>query len=147
MCRRESNRESARRARARKAEETQTLEAQVKGAHDKLSERERECQRAYAQTAAAEAKLKQLREERAAMLNDVRCLPLISSFQKALRRHADVHARAVCPTMSCMCCGLERSVCLLVALAHSIPACLVSLPVSTSNAIGSEVQVHALSLQ
>ena len=85
MCRRESNRESARRARARKAEETEALEAQVKGAHDQLLERERECQRAYAQTAAAEAELKQLRDEHAAMLNDVRCLPAMMTLQNSVK--------------------------------------------------------------
>ena len=71
-CRRESNRESARRARVRKAEELHALEQQVQRSMAELAERESALACASSAAAEATSKVAQLREERAALLKDVR---------------------------------------------------------------------------
>lgn len=75
MCRRKSNRESARRARMRKADELHGLEQQATQAAAQVEERNHALARASAAVAEAQEEVARLRDARTALLQDVRCLP------------------------------------------------------------------------
>ena len=71
-CRRESNRMSARRSRAREAEQSAALDLRLRNTQDRLAECERGLTSADAQAADARAALVQLRDEHSAVMADVR---------------------------------------------------------------------------